>query len=344
MPVSLPSIEQVAAQLTANKGVTAPAAPAPAPAVDAPPIDPAVVAASIAPPATPAADVSADVAIAPEVTTDVAPEVVAEPAPAPEPKKDPAAARFAALSRRERDIRQREQEIQARADAADKRAKDAEDLAAKVKGAKRPVEAMRALGYTMEDITMDALGSYKPKELDPVDAKLLERMSPVELQLAEARAQLEQQKKIIDEIQLDRAEVAKRQVRADIVNTAKDKGHEIIQAIGEDAVTLVQHVISEYYKTNGTILSYETACDNVEKHYADYITSVVDRTTKFKTQIAPGKPTPPAKSPAGNQAKPAPTTLTQSLSQGTSAKTVDLDKMSKTDALQYLAKTIQYAP
>lgn len=317
MPVELPSIEEVANALQA--------APAAAPAAPAPEI-----------PDAPA--VGSDPVVAPDVAAPVE-----EPAPKVEPKKDPAAARFAALSRREREIRQRETEITARAEAAEKRAKEAEELATRVRGAKRPTEAMRALGFSMEDITMDAMGGYKEKEPDPVDLKLGERLSPLEKELADTKVILTKQNQLLEEIQAERAENARRAVRSEIAATASREGHEVIQAIGDDAYTMVQNVITHFFQQNHKVLSYSEACARVEQYYTDYVSALVEKTTKIKSRFASAAATPPAKKPAAvKEQAERPSTLTQGLTQGTGATRVDLDKLSRNDAIAELAKSIKY--
>lgn len=315
---ALPSIEEIASQIQAAKGAPPAADP---PAVTTP--DPAPAPASAAAP----------------VTTPV--EAGKKP--------DPQAARFAALSRREKDARtreqaisQREQEIAARAESENARiAADAAKLAA-AKKATRPLEAMRELGFTMEQITMDALGKYEPKAPDPMDTKLGERLTPLETQLAAAQELLKQQSQQLEAIQIERAEAAKRDVRREIVDTAKTRNCDVINAMGNDGYMMVENVMREFWNQNKKMLSYSEACDKVEAYYTDYVSSLVEKTGKLKSKFAPAPVVPAAKTAPTKPTADRPRAIDQSLSQGTGANRVDIDTLSRTDALAHLATQLRF--
>ena len=115
----------------------------------------------------------------------------------------------------------------------------------------------------------------------------------------------------------------------------------IIHQFGDEAYDLVKDVIVEYWNENKKMLDYAEAADIVESYYErEYLEKIAltkklkSRSPTAKTAVEPSKPKVP------KEAKE-PSTLTNSLTSGSEAK-VDLDKMSKADAIAYLAKKLQF--
>lgn len=290
------------------------------------------------------ADVSADPATpeATEVTTETKPETEAKPAETADPKKDASAARFAALARREREARALKDAQERRAQEIEAKAKELADAEMRLKAARQnPLELLKEAGLTYADVTAAMLGQHKPKEPDPVDLKLDERVKPLSDDLAELKKAKDEITQALQELQAHRVEIAKREVRQAIEATAKDGGFEYINALGTEAYTLVEDVIAQYYKKHKRILNYNEACDKVERYYEERAQKLLATSkvqSRFASASTPQKTqTPQRTSPPAKESK----TLTQSLSQGTRAKP-DVDKMSNRDALEFLASTLKY--
>lgn len=277
----------------------------------------------------------------PSVDDEVA-ALAAKVDPKPEPKKDVAAARFAALARREREARQLREEADNRVKAAEERERKLAEQDERRRAIKNPLDLLKEHGYSYADATQAVLGGYKPAEPDPVSTKLDEKLNPVAEQVKQLKQAQDEITQALQEIQKHRVEIAQREVRQAIEQTAKEGSYEFIANVGDEAYTLVQDVISEFYKKHKRILNYNEACDRVEKYYEDRFETLA-KASKVQSRLvpatqiqAPAKPNPASVKPA-KESK----TLTQSLSTSARAKT-DIDKLSKADALAQLAATLRY--
>jgi hypothetical protein len=259
-----------------------------------------------------------------------------------EPKKDPQSARFGALARKEKELRQQMSEFDRKMKEFEAREQAIKDRESRVISAKRPLDALKELGYTYSDVTQDLLGNYKEPEVDPIDEKLKpikERWDKFE-STGEALAKEVEQLKA--QLVMKEQQETYKQVIGEIKGVLSDtESYELTNAMGDEGLQLVQEVILEYFKQNETILDYKEACDIVEKYYEDEIMNRVLNTKKLKSRVAPPAPPAPKSSPAPKKEVKEPTTLSNALSTGSQA-TIDLDKMSKQEALDYLAKKLQF--
>ena len=275
------------------------------------------------------------------------PEVKVKDTPAPE-KKDPMAAKFAALARREKEARARAEQAERAAQEnatlraqIEERAKQIEEREAAIRAAKRPSEILKAHGISYADVTQDVLGSYEAPEPDPVDTKLVEKLTPIESENKALREKLTVLESSLAEIQTERAQFHQQQIRAEIARIAKDSGHELILEVGDEAYTLVQLVQQDYRQRYKQDLSFKDACDKVEAYYDSAVTRLAN-TPKIKSRLAPTSAVPPKQTSPKKEVAERPTTLTNSLSQGSRAKQVDIDKLPKHEALAVLATQLRY--
>ncbi len=267
----------------------------------------------------------------PPVTTEVAADA---PKPAP---RDSQAARFAALARKDKEIRQMQEGMTAREKAlADKEKVAAERETRMASAKKNPIQLLKEHGYSYADATEAVLGNYKEPEDDPVDRKL----RPFEERVSKSASDAEQLAKKVQELEgklLQREQQeAYSTVMSEIKTALKDADrYELINAIGDDAVTMVRDVIGEYARTHNKWLDYNEACDIVEKYYEDGYLTRIASTKKFTARI----PKPAAKPDVKSQQKPATerATLTNAMSTGIPDK-VDVDKLNKDDALDALLR------
>lgn len=261
-------------------------------------------------------------------------------------KRDPAAARFAALAKRDREVRQRAQEAEQRQAAIEARERAIQERESRLAAAKKhPLDLLKEHGYTYQDATQAVLGGYTPKEPDPTDAKLDERLSPMAAEFAEMKKTLAERDAVLSELQRRAVESAQREVRQSIETAAVESGCEFITKIGDEAYVLVQDVISEHYKKYKRILNYSEACGRVEKYYEDRFEKLASA-PKVQSRLAPttekNPKAPSSKTPVNPPAKESPKTLTQSLSSGGNRAKIDVDKLNKHEAIEYLTTQLRF--
>lgn len=258
----------------------------------------------------------------------------------PEPvKKDFLAPKFAALSRREKEARERESALEKRLAEMETRAKEIEERAARIAGVKSPSEALKAYGFSFQDAADDTLKTWKEPERDPVDIKLSERLSPLDAKLKEIEEKSAKLDAALEEMQKERAENANRQIRSSIASAASEGGYELMVEMGDEAFNLAHDVLLEFYKTHNKVLSFKEACDIVEGHY-ESLANRFTGTQKIKSRFAASAPAA-SKSAPQSEAKESPKTLTNRLSQGSHAKP-NIDDMSPAEAREHLTKQLRW--
>lgn len=256
-------------------------------------------------------------------------------------EKDKTSSRFAALARKDKEVRQR-------AEAADRAAADlaAREAAIKEREAKweaskkRPMEALKALGFTYADVTQDVLGSYEEPKADPMD----ERVNPVkeaQSKLAEEQEALKAQVKLLqDQLTYEKRQIAYEKginsIRETLTNTER---YELVSTMGEEGVELVRDTVVEYWDRYNKELSIEEAADLVEKYYEQEYLNKIAATKKFQSRTA-SKASESTQTPP-KEAKEIKPTLSNSLNTAPK-QTPDIDSMSKTDAIAFLAKQLTY--
>mgnify|MGYP003649158126 CR=1 FL=1 len=269
-----------------------------------------------------------------------APEAVAE---APQPKRDPAAARFGALAKKERELRNQMASFDNRMKEFEARENAIKEREFRFQTSKRPTEKLKELGFTYADLTQDLIGNYKEPEVDPLDEKLKPFKENWDKYETANEKLAEEVRKLQEQISLKDQKEVYGKVMADI-NTVLEDGdkYELTVTMGKDGTDLIQEVILEYFNENEILLDYSAACDIVEQYYEDQVMAKVAGTKKLKSRFAPQEQ--PKAAPKQSQApkeSSAPKTLTQAHTTGTQA-TIDVDKMSKSEALAYLSKKILY--
>lgn len=282
---------------------------------------------------------------APEVAVetpaaDPPPETTAEPVK--EAPKDNSASRFAAIARREKAAKQREADVDRRVKEAEARlAAVSEKESAILSFKKDPAKAMRDLGLTYADITQAMVGGYKAPEEDPMDVKL----NPVNDKLGKFESEVEKLHRELADLRNQSAAREQREQYDTVMRgikavTADVDKYEYINAMGDEAETLVKDTMVEYWNRNQKMLDYSEACDIVEQYYEEHVNRFAK--TKKLTKRLPGTQAAPkaAPKPPAKEAK-APSTLTNKLSSAPEAN-VDINKLPKHEALAYLAKKLQF--
>lgn len=216
-----------------------------------------------------------------------APEAAPEaPAPAPEPAPEkPRADRFALLARKEQDLLRKQQAVkQQQAQLA----RQAEELRAFEQAKKQallnPLDALKQLGLTYEQITEFVLNDNKPTP----NAEVMS----VRQELEEfKRAQREEQEKLLEQ----QREMQTREQQAIIESFREEVGEYVSQHAETYELTnlygganLVSDVIEEHFKQSGKLLTIPEAAKLVEEHYEE-LARKAQQTKKFaatKQQVA----------------------------------------------------------
>lgn len=180
---------------------------------------------------------------------------VEEPAK-PEVKKEdePLSVRFAALTKREKNLQEREKQIK----EMESKFKNFELTKETVR--KSPKEALESIGLSFEDFTKAYLDQLDGKEHKPsVEDKVQELYAKIEAKEQAEREREEQAKKDAEAAAIENF---KSQVKEFV---AKDvEKYELINEAG--LYDEVFNVIEEYYNETGEILSTEKAAEHVENH------------------------------------------------------------------------------
>lgn len=325
---ALPTLEQVIADVTAAKKAET---PAPAPAAQL---------------------TGEDVPALPEVGS---PEIVAaaEEAPAEVPapeKKDPVSSQFAAMARKEREMRERAKQVEAREKEADERVKAVEARLAELTSKeekygslkKSPLKMLKELGITYQDVTNDALGQYEAAPVDPMDEKL----SPISKQLQELKNASEELRQ--RQIQIDQREAqnALREVMDTIEETVNaSENYELVQSLGRQGHEMVKDLLSTHYQQNKELLTYDEACSMIEEQLEQAFVTPFMNTKKVKSRFgttADNKAGTAQNKPSiKKESSESPKTLTNTRAVAPSA-TIDPDKLSKQDFIARYANTIKY--
>ena len=219
-----------------------------------------------------------------------------------QPQNDQFSSKFAALSRKEKDLRQREKQFEdkisqfeakmAEFEAANAPKQEPEHIPADIR--KNPLKALEEAGYSYEDLTNMILNEGK--------------MSP-EMQLKLMREEIESDYKSKYEelnnklIEKEKAEEEKHYQQTlnnfkaeiqDVVNSSEE--YDYIQA--NEAYDLVFDIIDEYYQENKEVLDINDAARQVEQYLEEESMKLVEKSKKLKSKFAQLKQSP---NPASSQ-------------------------------------------
>jgi hypothetical protein len=231
----------------------------------------------------------------------VAPQAPVEPVEAARPGEeagkllDPAASKFAALSRKEREIRQREQKFKSESAAMEQRIKALEAREQEFEQAwkQNPLEAMKKRGIDYKELTE----KYVLHEEPTAEQKQMEYIKSLEAKFDALESQLKQKeestKKQQEELQAKSAEQAKTNYinhLTEFVNKNNDK-YEMIAK--NDAVNLIYEVMETHYENTkdpetgeGKLLTEEQAADEVENYLFSEAKKLIE-SNKIKNLFAP---------------------------------------------------------
>lgn len=230
-----------------------------------------------------------------------APDQAAAAAPAvPEaPKHDPLSKGFAAMAKKDRELRarhaqmrQKEQQIQER-----------EAQLARFEQLKHqnPVEAIKAFGLTYEDLTNFQLAGGQTPTAELEIKSIKEQMAAyIKKQEDEKQSVIQQQQ----QVQAAQVKETLNSFKADVAEFIKSKpdDYELTVMEGEEAIDLIASTIEQHFYRTKQIMPKEQAAQLVE----EYLTQDADKkrqAKKFQKQVQPAKDQPQAE--PGFQAKSA---------------------------------------
>lgn len=246
-----------------------------------------------------------------QVKTATAPEVIEPKAEVkPEEKeqpKDKFAPKFAALSRKEKELRLREQQNE------EKFAKRQADLEAREKALgeqdakaqararlkkEKPLEFLSEEGLTYEEITKAILGNPEISKEDKVEQLIAAQQEQIaslakKLEDKDKREQEEKEKAELSAVEKKHSETIsgfKGEIDT-FLKSSTDYEFLMNNPFNEDPVDAVYETVSEYYKEHKTILSVKEAADLVEK-YVEAQVEKLAKTKKGSTKFTPSKEEP----------------------------------------------------
>jgi hypothetical protein len=193
--------------------------------------------------------------------------------------------RFAALARKEKTLVKRQMEAkQAEEKIAQMYAEVQKWESAKKTAKTSPIEALKMLGISYEDVTNYMLNGEKPtpeleikSELDNIKAEIL--------------AEKEERRRVIEEQKKEAEEEAQRAIEEfneEIKTFLKDNSNVYELIALNEASDLVLQVIEQHFAETKKILSKQEAADMVEKYLEDQITKSA-ATNKMKAKLTPAQ-------------------------------------------------------
>lgn len=270
-----------------------------------------------------------------EVETPPKVEAKVEEAPKEEKKPDPFSKRFAALTRLDKERRQKEHELQSRIQEFERRQKELE-----TRSSYKPASALDALkhhGYDYDQAVYEVLGAQAPvKEVDPLDQRVKSHLDPLGQKLTAVEAKIKELDEATQRFNAMQEQQAESQLQYALQAVVKDGDYPYISGLGEEAMTLVYDTLvgSYYDPASKQKLTYKQACDKVEGYYKRIGSVNTKKDTVTDTKV------PPKAKPSSEPAK----TLTHSHTPASprSNKQAAIDKMGKYDAIDEVAKLIRY--
>ena len=262
-------------------------------------------------------------------------EIAPEQEAAPEVKVDPFAPKFAALSRKEKQVRQYEATVKQKEAELNKRLAELDGRSKETDGKLQsfeeqfkanPIQALKDRGLSLEDLIKIQMNDEQPT---------------VEMQMKRMRSELEENmKKELDQLRNSSKEKEEAQAKAQYEQAVSSykaemasfietnsEAYELIQA--NDATELMFEVAEEYYQKNKKVLDIKDVADVVEQHLEGEARKILEL-KKFK------QTSPQAQKPAG---KTAPT-----LSNAAAANVPSSGRknLSNDDSLREAAKLIRW--
>jgi hypothetical protein len=181
-------------------------------------------------------------------------EVVEEKA-----KEDPLSSRFALLTRREKELREREQSVKGH----EQKAKELQEI---IDGSKKsPIEALKAAGYTYEQATNFILNDGKPTDEMALNAEK-DRIGKLESRLSE-RDKADANIRYHAEVETYKGSISNH------LDSGADK-YQMINSLNNKR-DVVYDVMESHHRETGVGLSLDEACAYIEDGFKDQFSSFI---------------------------------------------------------------------
>jgi len=247
-------------------------------------------------------------------------------------QEDKFAAKFAALSRKERQLREREKAVELRLKKLEQDYKQKEtELSSKFidpsRLKKESLQILKEQGITFEQLAEMALNDGKPTPemmQSELEKKLVSKIEELEKKLEEreTKAQETKYEEILNNFTGE---------LTNFVNSSND--YELIQA--NNAVGLVYEVIEEHHASTGKILDMKAAADAVENYLLE------EAKKQLSLNKIKGLVTPKVDENANQSPKKSSVTLTNSAA-ATASAVKSARPMSQEESLREAAKLIRW--
>lgn len=267
-------------------------------------------------------------------TTESTQDLTSPPAQTEEDRRF--AAKFAALSRREKAAAQRERQLEKRikefeAKMAKPEPPKVEEESLKLRALKKPFETIKELGLDYETLTRIALneGQLTPELQmqilkEELDSKYRSEIEQIKKQLTD-KEQKENQDREAQTIG-----GFKREIASTIASKASDL--ELLNVEGEDGVELVFDTINRHYEETGEVMEIDEAAQAVEEQLFTEAKKRIEL-QKIKKLMGASQVTPP---PAKEVKKPSVTLSNQQSQVQPSGKANMSDEESKREAAKLI--------
>lgn len=251
---------------------------------------------------------------------------------------DEFASKFAALSRKEKDLRERERQMEQRIQEYEAKMQQLQqpepeakepELPLDYRIKKNPIAELEKLGLTYEDLTQMVLNDGKPS----TDLQL-------KLMREEIERDYESKYKQLEDRLLEKEKQEEEANYQTTLNTFKseikshiDQSEEYELIREQDAYDLVYDVIQDFYNENGSILDTTEAAKQVENYLEEEARKLFEKSKKIKSWMQPQ-----SSQPAPRQDSP---TLSNS-SAATGTYQTSNKLLSREDSIAQLAKQIKW--
>jgi hypothetical protein len=240
-------------------------------------------------------------------------------------------ARFSQLARREAELnreRQRLREEKAAVEEAARAAKQFEERKAKAR--LNPVEALKDLGLSYEEVSEFVVNDNKP----PVSAEVQAIRDEIERLREEQRQEKEEMRRITEEQLQQQQENVISRFNQDAISFVSADPERYAFTLANDGAHYVPEIIEKHFHATGELLSVDKAAEIVEAHFEE-VADRVAKSSKFKAKVSPQAPitqvaaTTPAKQPVAPAKRPVTLSnaMTASASSATPVRRTEQDRI-----------------
>ena len=259
--------------------------------------------------------------------------------------------KFAALSRKEKDVRARETQVEEKlaeinAKLADLEAKSQPikiepevepEIPLEYRLKKDPIKTLEELGMPYETLTQMVLNDGKL----PVDAQMRLMKEELERDYKTKFEELNNKLAEKEQQELEREKQNEETKYNEVITNFKSEINELVDGSEEyeliklnEAYDLVYDVIEQYYEKNGEILDKKEAADQVESYLLDELTKIQEKSQKLKNRVSV------AETPTAQTQRQSPT-LSNSLA-ATGATPKPNRMLSREESIAQLANQIKW--